>query len=76
MIDLTGLVWIVVYILVAAGVFALLFFGIDYVGRTFPNPPMPTACKIAKFVLVIGAILLAVFYLIGLVSGHPMFRWG
>lgn len=76
MIDLTSLVWVVLAILIIGAVFALLFWLTHYVERQFPEPPMPTACKIARVALVVIGVVVLIFFLIGLVSGRPMFTVG
>lgn len=76
MIDLTSLVWIVVGILIIGGIFAILFFVTHYIEKQFPDPPIPLACKIARVALVVIGALVLVFFLIGLISGKPMFTIG
>lgn len=70
MIDLGSVVTIVVYLLVAGLVLWLLHWLITYVGL-----PEPFA-KVARIVLAVVAVLIAIGVLLSLLSGQPLFRWG
>lgn len=72
MIDLTSVVWIVIYLIVAVIVFALLFFLNHKVAEK-----MPGYAAMSGYVdLVIWglAIILAIFFLLSFVTGRPIFR--
>ncbi len=71
MISLSGAVGIVVYLLVAAVVFALLFWLIEYVGGQFPGAE--PFVKVARIVLMILAVLVCIGFLVSLTSGRPLF---
>ena len=74
MIDLQSVVQIVVYLLVAAVVFGLLYWLVDKIGAMFQGSE--PFVKIAKLILLILAVLICIGVLVSLVSGRPMFRWG
>ena len=76
MIDLQQVVGIVLYILIVGAVFGLLIFLVDYIGRQFPGETMGLFVRLAKIILVVLAVLVAIGILIGLAGGQPMFRWG
>lgn len=76
MINLQDVVGIVLLLVVAAAVFGLLFFLINYIGGLFPGEGGQIFVKLAKVVLVILAVLFAIAVLVSLVGGGPMFRWG
>jgi heme/copper-type cytochrome/quinol oxidase subunit 2 len=75
MISLHDVVWIVIGLLVAGAVFALLFFLINYVERQFPSEGGNLFAKAARVVLVVLAVLVLIGFLIGLISGQPIFYW-
>ena len=68
MISLTAAVTIFVYILIAGLVFWLLFWALDYIG--IPEP----FNKIARVILVILAVLVAIGILLSIAGGVPLFR--
>jgi hypothetical protein len=68
MVSLSGIVWLVVYLVVAGLVFWLLHFLIDYVA-----PPEPFR-KVAKVALVVLAVLVLIGLLLSLVGYGPVFR--
>jgi hypothetical protein len=70
--DLSFVVWLVVYLLVAGAVFGLLFFLIDYVTRQFPSEPMQLFGKVAKVGLVILAVLVLIGILVSTISGGSL----
>jgi hypothetical protein len=37
---------------------------------------MALFCKVARIFLVVCAVLVLIFFLLGLISGRPVFRWG
>lgn len=74
MFNLQDAVLVVVYLLIAGAVFGLLFFLINYVSRQFPE--MAPFAKFAKIILVVMIVLTMIGFLIGLISGQPLFRWG
>lgn len=76
MVDLQSVVYIVLYLLVAGLVFGLLFFLIDYIARQFPSEPMALCAKIAKVILVVLGILVLIGFLLQLLGGPALFRWG
>jgi hypothetical protein len=66
MFSIEGLVYAVVYLLVLGLICWLLIFLVDYV-----NPPEPFK-KVAKAAIVIIAVLIIIFLLLGFVSGRPI----
>lgn len=77
MIDLQQVVGVVVLLIIAAVVFGLLFWLVNYVGTLFPGEGGVLFLKLAKIVLVVLAVLFAIAILVSLVGGGgPMFRWG
>jgi hypothetical protein len=74
--DLSFLVEIVVYLLIAGVIFGLFFFLIDYVARKFPSEPMQLFANVAKVILVVVAVLALIGILLSAVPGGPTFRWG
>jgi predicted PurR-regulated permease PerM len=76
MIDLREVVSFVVYLLVAGGIFALLFFLVRYLERKFPSEPMRLFCVVAEVVLVVAAVLVLIGLLLSLVGLGSVFRWG
>lgn len=73
MISLSGAVSIVLYLLVAAVIFGLLFWLLNYVGGLFGEGATPFI-KIGKIILVILAVLICIGILLSLVGGQPLFR--
>lgn len=76
MIDLSNVVWVVVYLLIAGAVFGLLFFLINYIASQFPSEPMNLFAKIARILLVVLAVLVLIGVLVSLIGGTPLFYWG
>ncbi len=75
-IDLQQVVGIVVMLLIAGGVFALLFWLVNYVGGLFPGEGGQIFVKFAKVILVVLAVLFAIGILLSLAGAGPVFRWG
>ena len=67
MISLTSVVYLVVYLMVAALVFWLLNYLVDTVVTQEPFH------KVAKVVLIVFAVLVAIGLLLSLVGGGPVF---
>ncbi len=76
MIDLSTVVWVVVYLLVAGAVFGLLFFLINYIAKQFPGPAMDLFAKVARILLIVLAVLVLIGLLVSFISGQPLIRWG
>lgn len=80
MISLEGAVWTVIYLLVAAVVFGLLYFLINAIGRELPGEGAQMFVKFARILLLVLAVLVVIFMLLSLVGGKPLFRndlrWG
>jgi hypothetical protein len=74
MISLGGAVSVVIYLLVAAVVFGLLFFLIDYVGAQFPT--FSPFVKVARIILVVIGVLVLIGMILSLsgVTAGPVFR--
>jgi hypothetical protein len=74
-ITLGGVVAVIVYLLVAACVFALLHFLIGYVGSKFPESG--PFVKVAHIVLVVLAVLVLIGLLLSFAGLAPpvTFRW-
>jgi hypothetical protein len=68
MISLNAAVTLVIYLIVAAMIFWLLWFLINYIA-----PPEPFR-KIANVVLMVLAVLVVIGILLSLVNGQPIFR--
>ncbi len=75
-IDLQQVVGIVLMLLIAGGVFALLFWLVSYVGGLFPGEGGQIFVKFAKVILVVLAVLFAIGMLLSLAGAGPAFRWG
>lgn len=73
MIDLQAAVTIVLYLIVGAVVFALLYWLLDVVGSQFGEGAGPFV-KIGRVILTILAVLVCIALLLSLVSGRPIFR--
>lgn len=67
MISLSGVVWLVVYLLVAACIFGLLHWLIHYVGSQFPESA--PFVKVAHIVLVVVAVLVLIGILLHAAGG-------
>jgi len=76
MIDLAGVVHIIVWILVAAIIFGLLFYLIQVVGRLFPGEPGQLFIKVANVVLLVLAILVIIGFVLSFATGQPLFKTG
>lgn len=74
MIDLQTVVMVVVYLLVGAVVFGLLYYLVNFVGSQFPGSE--PFIKVARIILVVLAVLVCIFILLSLVGSGPVFRWG
>ena len=74
MISLTSVVWIILYLLVAAAIFGLLLYLINYVGSQFPGGE--PFIKVARIILVVLGVLVLIGLLLSLISGQPLFRIG
>jgi hypothetical protein len=74
MISLGGAVSVVVYLLVAAVVFGLLFWLIDYIGGQLPS--FTPFVKVARIILVVIAVLVLIGVLLNIsgVMPGPLFR--
>jgi amino acid transporter len=74
MISISGAVAVVVYLLVAAVVFGLLFWLIDYVGSQFPA--FAPFVKVARIILVVVGVLVLIGVVLNLsgVTAGPVFR--
>lgn len=74
MISLSGAAMIIVYLLIAAAVFGLLWWLIDVVSGLFPGEPSQMFVKVARVVLIILVILVLLGFLMSLISPQPVFR--
>lgn len=74
MISLSGAVHIIIYLLIAAAVFGLLYLLIVAVGRIFPGEASNLFVRVAQLVLLILAILVLLGLLLSHVGGVPVFR--
>lgn len=74
MISISAAVTIILYLLVGALIFGLLYWLIGYVGRAFGDGAEPFI-KIARVILVVLAVLVCIGILLSLISGgQPLFR--
>lgn len=76
MINLQEVVGIVLLLIIAAAVFALLFWLVNYVGALFPGEGGQLFIKVAKIILVVLAVIVAISVLLSLAGAQPLFRWG
>lgn len=75
MIDISTVVWVVVYLLVCGAVFGLLFFLINYVASQFPGPGMDLFAKAARIILIVLAVLVLIGLLVSFATGTPIVRF-
>ena len=76
MISLEAAVSVVIYVVVAAIIFGLLWLLVHFVGKLFPGEASATIVKVGQAILIILAILVAIGLLLSLVTGQPLFRTG
>ena len=76
MIQLELVVQVVFYLLIAAGVFGLLWLAINLVGGLFQGEAADLFIRVARVVLAILAILILIGLLLSLSTHQPLFRWG
>ena len=74
MISLELAVRIVVYLVIGAAVFGLLYALLMLVARIFPGEGSQWFIKIGQLILAILAILVLIGLLLSLVTGQPLFR--
>lgn len=74
-ISLSGVVKLIVFLLVAAGVFGLLFFLVEYIGKQFPGEGSAMFVKFAKIALVVMGILIIITILLSFVGAVPAIRF-
>ncbi len=72
MVSLSGIVLIVVYLLVAAGVLGLLWFLIGFCERNLGGPPQVYA--VIRVIFVVLVVLLLIGLLLSFVSGQSLFK--
>ncbi len=72
MISLEGIVRVVVYLLIAAGVLGLLWFLIGYCEQKLGGPSK--VYDVIRVVFVILVVLGLIGLLLSLISGQPIFR--
>lgn len=73
MISLSAVVSIIVYLLVAAAIFALLYWLINIVGGLFPGEASQLFVKVARVVLAVLAVLVLIGMLLHFTGGSPLF---
>lgn len=73
-ISLGSVVQLIVFLLVAAGVFALLYWLIEYIGSQVGEGAVPFI-KVAKVVLVVCGILILISMLLSFVGVIPGIRF-
>ena len=76
MLDLQMVVTIVLWLLVAAVIFGLLWWLINIVGGVFEGEASQLFIKVARAVLAVLAVLVLIGVLLAFVSHQPLFRWG
>ena len=74
MIDLQLVVMVIVYLIVAAIIFGLLYWLIGFIAQKVPG--VQPFVWIAYVVLAVAAVLICIGLLLSFVGGKPMFRWG
>ncbi len=74
-ISLSGVTAVIVYLLVAAAVFALLYYLVNFIGKQFPGEGSELFVKVAKIVLVVFAILILISLLLGFTGVGPSIRF-
>ena len=72
MISLTAVVSAILYIIIAAAVFGLLYWLLNY-SKLAPLIPEPFK-MVANGILAVASVFILIGILLGLV-GHPIFRW-
>jgi hypothetical protein len=70
MISLPAVVGVVIYLLIAAAVFGLLYFLIHFVAGKFPGEASAMFVKCADIVLVVCAVLVLLGILLSLAGVH------
>lgn len=75
-INLSAVVGIILMLLIAAGVFGLLYYLVCFVGSQFPGEGGQLFVKFAKIVLVVLAVLVGIGILLSLAGDGPTFHWG
>ncbi len=73
-ISLSAVVQLIVFLLVAAGVFGLLFWLINYIGGQIGEGAAPFI-KFAKIVLVVCAVLILITILLSFVGAVPAIKF-
>ena len=68
-VSIESVVWFVLFILGAGAIFGLLMWVIGYCEREFPS--IQPFGKFARIALVIGAVLVLIFIILGFM-GHPI----
>lgn len=74
MISLSGAVSVMLYLVLGALVFGLLWFLISFVGKLLGGEPAGLFVRIGQAILVILAVLVLIGLLLSLVGGQPLFR--
>lgn len=74
MISLSGAVTVVLYLLIGAVVFGLLYWLINVVGSLFSGEASALFIKAARVILAVLAVLVLIGLLLSLVQGQPLFR--
>ncbi len=72
MISLSGIVWIVLYLLIAAAVLGMLWFLINFVEAQMGGPAKVYA--VIRVIFVVLVVLLLIFLLLSFLSGQPLLR--
>lgn len=71
-VSIEGIVWLVLYLLGAAAVFAILWYLVCYFEKEWGGPPI--VYKAIRSLLVVLAALVAIFVIMDLI-GHPLVNW-
>ncbi len=72
MVSLTGIVWIVIYLLIAIAVLGLVWWLIGFIQERIGGPAK--AYDIVRVIFVVLVVLLIIFFLLSLLNNQPMFR--
>lgn len=73
-ISLSGVVRLIIFLLVAGGVFGLLFWLIKYIGTKVPPESKPFI-DVAQIILVVCAVLVLIGILLSFVGVVPAIRF-
>ncbi len=71
--NLSTLIWFVVYALGAGAIIGLLWYLITYVESQFPG--FAPFWKVLRCVFVVIVVIVLCFWILSLMTGQPIVRW-